>query len=140
MAGQYYHYTTPLAPRVILATSATARRISLANPESVVLDVTGQNVIRDGRILYLGLRRWNLAYCILAAQGRPMHCSEIADFVWGDDEDGGPDDTRRTLATMMTFVRNKLRKLGIGFETQCWVGFCAVDLYGAGELIERKAA
>lgn len=140
MAGQYYHYTTPLAPRVILATTATARRISLADPEAVVLDVAGQTIIRDGLMLHFSLRRWNLAYCILAAQGRAMHGSEITDFVWGDDEDGGPDDARRTLATMMTIVRNKLRRLGIGFETECWIGFRAVDLNESGSLIQREAA
>lgn len=57
------------------------------------------------------------------AQGRivPMH--QIVDFLYGDEEDGGPEDARNCAQVHITKVRRKISPLGWVIEAERYRGY-----------------
>jgi DNA-binding response OmpR family regulator len=56
-----------------------------------------------------------------------MHA--IVDDVWGDDINGGPEDTRTNINVHLSRIRKKLRSAGIPYTVR--------NLWGVGYKLER---
>ena len=135
-----FRYPNPVAPPVIVTTARCPRKISLARPDAVVLSTTSRTISRGRIVVKPGPVQFEGIYAILAARGRPVCGSELAGFIWGDREDGGPDYADGNLGTMIRHFRRKLLPLGVGVQAGYGSGFSAVDLHALDNQQTHEAA
>lgn len=98
---------------VILATRAVN-----AAPNALVLDLSNHTIWQNGRSLFhknYVLSRpvtFRVIAALLAAAPKPVMLNELVDFVWGDDEDGGPDSAAKCIDVAIHKVRPVVFALG----------------------------
>lgn len=112
-------HTRPTEPynSVILRRTATD-----AGPR-LVIGLHDQRLARYGETLRLPRKEFNMAVVLLSASGRLVSHDELFDALYGDREDGGPDE--KIIAIMLCRLRKKLVQVGVRIETHHGQGFRA---------------
>lgn len=62
------------------------------------------------------------------AHGSLVHTDQLIDFVYGDDEDGGPLDARACLQVHITKARQKINRLGWTIVAERFRGYRLVRM------------
>jgi DNA-binding response OmpR family regulator len=79
-------------------------RHELAVTEDAVLDLVAHEVRRDGRVVHLRPKEFQLLALLAAHPGRAYSRRQILDKVWGPEHDGDP----RTVDVHVRWLRTKL--------------------------------
>jgi len=96
-------------------------RNAAARPDKIFVDIARNVIMRDQTIIRP--RRRDLRIFILIA-ARPIGaiCSleSIIDHLWGDDENGGPENPAKAVSLAVSFIRKWGATIGVSIET--WWG------------------
>ena len=68
-------------------------------------DFRRRSISRGGKTVRLGTRKFLILTALLAARG-PLTLTELTDHVYGDREDGGPDDAKVGVSRAIAKMRN----------------------------------
>lgn len=89
---------------IMEAHAHTPGRHELAVTEDAVLDLVAHEVRRDGRVVHLRPKEFQLLALLAAHPGRAYSRRQILDKVWGPEHDGDP----RTVDVHVRWLRSKL--------------------------------
>ena len=98
----------------------------VAPPETLVLNVRDFIVQRHGQSVTMP-RTAFLIFAAIACAGRFISRSEITEYVWGDDEDGGPGSSAKYIDVVIHRIRKMISPLSIGISNRYTFGFQLVD-------------
>lgn len=114
----------------------TARRIILSTgpvraPDAVVIDHRNNCFWIDGVRPRTGMVGHGVSYsfrivaALLARPGVTIPMDEMADHVWGDDPEGGPEDARNYVSSIVARADTKSLATALGGHilNQPWIGF-----------------
>ncbi|KRN02490.1 response regulator [Levilactobacillus senmaizukei DSM 21775 = NBRC 103853] len=72
----------------------------------LVLDIRSRQVLRDGQLIQLTQREYELLLCLMKNSGQTMTRDELLNSVWGVDFEGQPN----IVDVYVRYLRNKLRE------------------------------
>jgi hypothetical protein len=117
--------------RVILLSS----RMTLADfemqsaivPEVLFIRADGAMAAREGMVIrFAHVNAGKLALAIVCHAGSIVSQDELVEFIWGDDDDGGPDRAHHYVYRDLMNVRDVLGSLG--WRVARWYGVGVVAM------------
>jgi len=91
------------------------------NPDAWVIDLADQRIHGFSRHR-MGTVEFRLMTLLLIRAGRVATYGMIFDAVWGDREDGGPNNPRQMISVIASRLRPELRRAGFDLRTEWGVG------------------
>lgn len=95
---------------------------STEDGDTLFVSTIEQSIARRGKVVRLPRCEFRLVLCLLPATLTLVSKPMIFEGLWGDREDGGPDDTR-VIDIMLCKMRRSLAGLGVFVETVWGRGF-----------------
>ncbi|WOJ88138.1 hypothetical protein RZS28_09745 [Methylocapsa polymorpha] len=113
-----------LPPSVVVGgwpSDARMMRSAAARPDKILVDVARNVVMRDETVVRPRRRDLRI-FIFIAARPIGAICSleSIIDHLWGDDENGGPDNPAKAVSLAVSFIRKWGAAIGVSIET--WWG------------------
>lgn len=93
---------------------------------AVIIDHRAGDIWRDGEIVghaSPGTVRFRIVSLLLASMPGIIRYPDLYEAIWGDDESGGPEGARYTVATTLVVWRPMLERLGITVRSVNGFGF-----------------
>lgn len=120
--------------RIVLATRAP-RHAEMADDDLIWLDARRRTISRGGLIVRLGRLQWTLAAALVVRGERWITVAEIAEHLYGDLEDGGPDEATSIIRLMIHRLRGRERNQ----RAQNLVGILTIDAWGMKDSLGYRA-
>lgn len=125
--------------RVILSTR-NAGRISLRNPDAVVLDLSEQSIWQNGevwpvssrgaqksrRIPRKSTKNWRFAVLMICGHAKLVTRDDLYSCLWGEDLDGGPDYPDRYYYVLRNRAGDLFDWVGLTIESRHGLGWSPV--------------
>jgi DNA-binding response OmpR family regulator len=86
---------------------------SRQDPSAVFISAYRMAIARNGAIAFFPRREFQVACAILSRCGEVVSMDEVADSLYSDDPEGGPDNARVCISVFVLRVRRKLAPLGV---------------------------
>jgi DNA-binding response OmpR family regulator len=96
------------------------------NREGLRVDTARKSAVWSGGRVTLTPAQSRIMASLATSAGRVVRREALIDAVWGDDEDGGPDDARKSVYVHVCQLRRRLAALqfpgrivnhhGVGYE------------------------
>ena len=107
---------------IIFVAPRLARRQSCDNPMQIVVTFDGY-IWHDGVQLLLRPMVRRLLALFLTRAGQLVSHDDIADYWWGEDDGGGPEDVRGHIAVYMVDCRRLAVRFGLKITTEWGRGY-----------------
>jgi hypothetical protein len=112
------------SPSVVVGvwpSDARMARNAADRPDKIFVDIARNVVVRD-KIVIRPRRRDLRIFILIAARPIGAICSleSIIDCLWGDDENGGPENPAKAVSLAVSFIRKWGAAIGVSIET--WWG------------------
>lgn len=103
-----------MSARILLGvwTPRTLLDRSLADPHAVFFCAGSRRIARGGRSVHLTQNMLTIIGALLARAGGCVTFQELEHALWGDDVNGGPNNTRGALWVHICVARKLLAPLG----------------------------
>lgn len=129
-----------MSGRTVILAPSNAGRISLRNPDAVVIDVVGQVVWQDGKAWFvstrghrssnrkvaLGCLNFKFVVMLICGHGRLVSYDEIYHEFWGHSDEGGPLDPARYLYVLRNRAEPLFERIGLDVSMRYGKGFLPV--------------
>lgn len=103
--------------------------LSLARPGSIVVDLQGKCLARDGAVFQVSRIRFHLLTALIAARGNLLSRDDLSWYAWGHDRDGGPVDARTAISCELSRCREIISRLQIQVENSHAIGWRVLALH-----------
>lgn len=94
-------------------------------PDRIELDVIRRTVRRAGRVIFFAPQVFQFAAAVIAASPRIAEYDDIDEALFGDREDGGPEDLRQVRGLFACRSRKVFPLIGIDLQTEWGRGYRA---------------
>ena len=95
--------------------------------DTLVLNMRECLAMRHGRKVRMPHDIFKM-FAAIACGGREVSKVDIAEFMWGDREDGGPDSWHKIIDIQVFRMRRLVRPLGIAITNRYTFGFAIADI------------
>ncbi len=92
-------------------------------PATLSLDRLGRAIVVDGTWVRLTRTEFRIMDRLLRTRSEVVLWDVLIDWVYGDAEDGGPENARRTLRVMVHKLKHRVLGMGLPWPVRsrpCW--------------------
>jgi DNA-binding response OmpR family regulator len=117
-----------LARRFAFPVVIALKPLTSPDPRALMLDVRNRIAWRNGAMWQIAPTPFRLLVILAGNLGRRVTLRDIADRLWGDDPEGGPDWSHGAIGVHVHRLRPILRKLGLAIRANWSAGYELVEV------------